>query len=319
MNYQPEGVLLIDKPKGLTSHDVVARVRRIAQMRQVGHTGTLDPMATGLMAVCLGRATRISQFLVGLDKDYRGTIRLGAVSSTYDAEGQVTEQEDRPLPTEEAALKTAMQHQLGMRSQLPPPHSAVKVNGRKLYEYARNNEPVPQKPREVFIQRFDLLDYQAPDLRFEARVGSGTYIRSMAHDLGIELGCGGVLTELIRTRVGNFALEHTVSLQTLLDDPDTLFANLLTISQALGHLPKLTLSEHKIAPVLHGQSFTTRDIEAFDGILTADAPIVVLDSRGRALSITRPEPLDESGVDASLGEMQFLFKPIKVLARPDEY
>jgi tRNA pseudouridine55 synthase len=316
------GILLIDKPSGMTSHDVVARVRRIAHLRQVGHTGTLDPMATGLMVVCVGPATRVAQFLTGLDKVYAGTMRLGAISSTYDAEGKITEQ-DRPLPEGIEPIREAMAAQLGRRIQLPPPYSAVKVQGRKLYEYARAGEPVPQKPRVVQITRFEMMRLDPPDVQFVARVGSGTYIRSMAHDLGIALGCGAYLSQLRRLSVGGFSIDHALPLETLLAEPDLLAWRMMSVTEALGHLPKVTLQPRAELRLLNGGPFTTEDILEFDGILNLGQPVLVIDQGGRALSIARPEALrtgenedEDAEIAPVLGAMALIFRPMRVLAQP---
>ena len=315
-----DGILLIDKPSGITSHDVVARVRRAAKMRGVGHTGTLDPMATGLMIVCLGGATRVSQFLVGLDKTYTGTIRLGAISSTYDAEGEISEH-DRPVPRNVATLRHAMQRQVGFLNQLPPPHSAIKVNGRKLYEYARAGEPVPRTPRAVRVKRFDMVRFAPPDIDFEAAVGSGTYIRSMAHDLGVSLECGGYLTALRRTQVGGFDVEHAVPLIDLMAEPGMIEENLLSVSQALTHLPKITLDPRALAGHLNGQPFTTAAVLECDGILSLGQPILVIDTAGNALSIVTPqperavEPSESDVAETVIGDTPMVFRPVRVLAR----
>jgi tRNA pseudouridine55 synthase len=339
----PDGVLAVDKPRGMTSHDVVGRLRRLTGTRRIGHTGTLDPLATGLLLICLGPATRIAQFLTGLDKVYTGTMTLGAISATYDAEGDITAQE-RPLPGE-AELRGAMAAQLGERMQLPPPYSAIKVAGKKLYEYARAGEAAPAKPRLVRIARFDLLRYDAPRAEFSARVGSGTYIRSMAHDVGLALGCGGYLSALRRTRVGAFDVEDAVTLEALEQEPALVAARLMGLTEALGHMPKITLQPAAERVVLHGGSFETRDILEFEGVLRAGQPLLVLDEQGRALSIaqgeTRRAGEDEEAGDAggvareagegaaedgtqdaaeAGGELDFLhgpalvFRPLRVLA-----
>lgn len=322
MSIPHSGVLLVDKPRGMTSHDVVARLRRIAGTRQVGHTGTLDPMADGLLIVCIGPATRISQFLVGLDKVYVGTITLGAISSTYDAEGAIVPQ-TRPIPEKASAVSEAMASQVGDLIQLPPPYSAIKVHGKKLYEYARNGEPVPQKPREVRVAQFKMIRYAPPEIHFEARVGSGTYIRSMAHDLGLALGCGGYLSQLRRTQVGAFSVEQAVLLETLIAEPTLLPLHLLGVSEALGHLPKVTLQPGVERMVMNGGIFSQREILEFDGILNLGQPVLVLSALGQALSIAAPEP--ERVEAAAAGEREetepyvfgastMIFRPIRVLA-----
>ena len=326
MTPSPSGIVLIDKPRGMTSHDVVNRMRRVAGLRQVGHVGTLDPMADGLLIVCVGPATRIARFLVGHDKIYQGTITLGAMSSTYDAEGDIIAQ-DRPLPDDAQALREVMRRQVGERVQLPPPYSAIKVKGKKLYEYARNGEPVPQKPRNVRVMRFDLMHYHPPHIEFEARVGSGTYIRSMAHDLGLDLGCGAYLSQLRRTHIGHFSVEEAVPLETLVREPLLLPTHLLSLTEALGHLPKITVHVGIEGAILNGRPFTTRDILEFDGILTPGQPVLVINPSGRVLSIVTPEPEPpEEGVcegggavsDAEwvLGATPLIFRPMRVFNRP---
>ena len=321
-----EGVLLVDKPSGMTSHDVVDRVRKIARMRRVGHTGTLDPIAEGLMLICLGGATRISQFLVGLPKEYTGTIKLGAISSTYDAEGSIETQAQSP-PDNVDAIEEVMRSQVGWRVQLAPPYSAVKVRGKKLYEYARQGEVVPQKHRRVQVHRFDLIEYREPEIRFRARVGSGTYIRAMAHDLGIQLECGAYLASLRRESIGTFRAEDAVSLALLMKAPELLTDRLLGLDEALAHLPKITIAPEIERAVLNGGSFTTRDILVSESLPRAAETSVVLDSRGRVLSIVRSERLTSNKNDAdangdpppadddSFGGRPLRFRPVRVLGK----
>lgn len=318
----PEGVLLVAKPRGMTSHDVVSRIRRIAGTRRVGHAGTLDPMAEGLLVICIGPATRIVQFLTGLSKEYSGVIKLGAVSSTYDAEGMISPQ-SQPLPAGEETIRRAMTSQVGLRLQLAPPFSAVKVRGKKLYEYARRGEPVPERHRQVRIDRFDLVDYRPPEIRFFARVGSGTYIRSMAHDLGADLGCGAFLSALIRESVGGFHLTEGLPLEFLMQNPEALPGNLMGLPEALGHLPKITVAAPTEQAVLHGRGFTTREILSCEALPRPAQPSLVLNTRGEALSVVSPEWLDEA--DETGGEVNepavadperpLFFRPLRVLGK----
>jgi tRNA pseudouridine55 synthase len=287
-------------------------------MRRIGHIGTLDPMADGLLALCLGPATRIVPYLVGLDQVYEGTLTLGGISSTYDAEGEIVTQ-DRPLPAAPEALVEAMRAQLGEQVQLPPPYSAVKVRGKKLYEYARAGEPVPEKPRTVHVHRFELTRWASPEADFVAKVGSGTYIRSMAHNLGIALGCGAYLSALRRTRIGGFPIEGAATLDQLDQEPDLIGLRLLGITEALSHLPKLIVHPRMRAKLLNGQSFTTRDVLEFDGILSLGRPALALDADGAALSIVQPQRAEadgeESDAEMAMGAAPMLFKPMRVLAR----
>ena len=183
------GLLVIDKPSRITSHDVVQRVRRALRLRQVGHTGTLDPMATGVLVICVGTATRVSEYLLGHDKTYHATIRLGVETDTYDATGEVIATNEVGVTRDqvEAALKVFV----GPLQQVPPMHSAIKRDGQKLYELARAGIEVERAARSVTIHSIDLLDYQTPDLTLDVRCAAGTYIRSLAHDLGsrAEHGC----------------------------------------------------------------------------------------------------------------------------------
>lgn len=322
----PDGVLLVDKPRGPTSHDVVARIRRVAGTRRVGHAGTLDPMAEGLLVVCIGRATRIVQFLTGLPKEYSGTIKLGAVSSTYDAEGLISPQ-SQPLPADAAEIERAMSAQLGLRLQLAPPFSAVKVRGKKLYEYARSGEEVPERHRSVRIDRFDLVDYCPPEIRFYARVGSGTYIRSMAHDLGADLGCGAFLSRLRRESVGGFRVEDAVPLDMLIEHPEALPMHLLGVTEALSHLPKITVDAATEQAVLHGRGFSTRQILACEFLPLPEEPSLVLNQNGDAVSVVKGEAVHDpeaaAVAEASIpGSVDFpgpnlFFRPLRVLGRTD--
>jgi len=210
------GVLVIDKPLGLTSFDVVARVRRICGLKTVGHAGTLDPLATGVLPVCLGSATRLIEFLADASKAYRAVVRLGATSVTYDGEGPITTTvADPALLPDQAALAAALVAFRGAQTQLPPMHSAVQQGGKRLYELARAGIEVERIPRPITIYALDLLDYRPPDLTLHVECSKGTYIRSLAHDLGAALGGGAYLAGLIRTRHGPFVLAEAISLDDL--------------------------------------------------------------------------------------------------------
>ena len=196
------GLLLIDKPAGPTSHDVVAAVRRGAREKQVGHAGTLDPLATGLLVVCLGAATRLSEYLLGEDKGYLARVRFGQATTTYDAAGEVTRSSAR-LP-ERAEVEAALAAFRGPVQQRPPAFSAIKRGGRRAYDLARRGEAVDLAPRPVTIHALTLTDWAPPEGVLEVRCSAGTYIRSLAHDLGQALGCGAHLAGLRRTQSGHF-------------------------------------------------------------------------------------------------------------------
>ncbi len=233
------GLLLIDKPIGPTSHDVVARVRRLAGLRRVGHAGTLDPLASGLLLVGLGPATRFLEYLVGLDKTYETTVRLGVSTTTYDAEGETTA--ERPVTLDAGQVAAALEAFRGPLRQRVPPHSAVKRDGRPLYERARRGEALDLPEREVVIYALDLLAFAPPDVTLRVVCSSGTYIRSLAHDLGAALGCGGYVSALRRTAVGAFTVAQAVSLSTLTEQ--LLASHLLPPEAAGAHLPRLEVDE----------------------------------------------------------------------------
>jgi tRNA pseudouridine55 synthase len=209
-----DGLLVIDKPQGITSHDVVQRVRRWARQRRVGHLGTLDPLATGVLPLALGEATKLSQLLTHGKKSYRGSIRLGIETNTYDREGTVVAECEGPWPARQE-LDKELETFRGEIAQAPPPFSARKRDGEKAYHLARRGESVELEPRTVTIERLDLGRYEPPFLSIDVDCSAGTYLRSLAHDLGRRLGVGGHLWELCRTRSGPFTLEQAISVEEL--------------------------------------------------------------------------------------------------------
>ena len=250
------GVIVINKSKGPTSHDVVGRLRRITGTGRIGHAGTLDPMAEGVLICCVGRATRIVPYLSGLVKCYTGEIVLGAASNTYDATGEITPVAD-PSGIGEDDLLREMHKLMGFLKQAAPAYSAVKVKGRKLYEYARKGQEVPEKIRDVWVERFDLVRYLPPRLIFSARVGSGTYIRALAHSLGQALGCGAYLSSLCRTAIGGFHVENAVPLEILGQDPEGMLpSSVIGIAEALVHLPKIIVSPATADCIARGGFFS---------------------------------------------------------------
>jgi tRNA pseudouridine55 synthase len=209
-----EGVLLVDKPSDHTSHDVVARLRRKLNMKRIGHAGTLDPMATGLMILLIGKATKISQYLVSLDKEYDGTVELGKVTDSQDAQGEVLE--TRPVPPiTEAALRTAMATFLGDQYQMPPMFSAIKIDGVPLYKNARKGVEIEREPRFIRVMSFELKRFELPHFDFKLRCTKGTYVRTIAHDLGQKLGCGGHLSALRRITTDKFNLADALTLDQI--------------------------------------------------------------------------------------------------------
>ena len=243
------GILLLDKPIGPTSHDAVARVRRAAGLRRVGHAGTLDPLASGLLLLGLGPAARFLEYLVGQDKTYETTVRLGQATTTYDAEGEVTA--ERPVDVSAAQLAAALDAFRGPIHQRVPPHSAVKRDGRPLYESARRGVTLDLPEREVVIHALDLLAFDPPFVSLRVACSSGTYIRSLAHDLGAALGSGGHVAALRRTAVGAFAVTSAVPLDAL--TPESVAAALLPPEAAVQHLPRIEVGESEAIRLSLGQ------------------------------------------------------------------
>jgi len=239
----PEGVVLIDKPKGITSHDAVDAVRRALATRKVGHAGTLDPMATGLLVMGVGRATRLLRFLSSLDKEYEGTGRLGVETDTLDAEGEVVR--EAPVEVAEEALRETMASLTGQIDQRPPAYSAVRVAGERLYRAARRGEEVAALPRRVRVEAFDLVGFEPPDFDFRVVCSAGTYVRSLVADVGASLGPGAHLTRLVRTRIGPYRRAEAVP-------PDRVKAP-LGVDRAVIHLPRVDLDEEEARAARHGR------------------------------------------------------------------
>lgn len=210
------GFLNVYKPKGKTSHDVVAILRRVTKIKQIGHTGTLDPFAEGVLPICIGKATRLIEYLND-DKAYIGTVQLGKSTTTYDLEGETVEVSDKTPDLEE--IENELNNFRGDIEQLPPIYSAIKVNGKKLYEYARKGEEVEIKPRSVNINELKILNYDQENriLELYIKCSKGTYIRSIAHDLGKNLGCFGHLIKLVRVKAGDFEVKNSIKLEDLTD------------------------------------------------------------------------------------------------------
>ncbi len=206
-----DGIVNLCKPVGMTSHDVVARVRRLTHQRRVGHAGTLDPAASGVLPVCLGQATRVVEYLSESGKSYRATMVFGVVTNTYDAEGEVVR--SAPVHLTHEAIEAALPAFLGNQMQVPPLYSAIKKDGQPLYKLARAGVEVELEPRPVVISRLEVLEWQAPVLTLEVECSKGTYIRSLAYDLGERLGCGAHLGGLVRLRSGPFTLEESLTLE----------------------------------------------------------------------------------------------------------
>lgn len=246
------GVLVVDKPAGMTSAAVVGIVRRTLDARRVGHTGTLDPMATGVLPLCLGEGTKIAGYLLAEDKAYEGELELGVETDTLDREGQVTRRDpEAAAAVTREALAAAMAAMLGERLQVPPMYSAIKHRGRRLHQLAREGVEVERPPRPVRIDRFELLAAELPRARFAVECSKGTYVRSLVDDLGRALGCGAHLTDLRRTRSGSFTLQHVIQLSEITQELAE--ARLLAPALALEHLPAVRVPGEELEAIAHGK------------------------------------------------------------------
>ncbi len=245
------GIFNIDKPAGMTSHDVVDAVRRLVRQRRVGHAGTLDPLATGVLVVCVGNATRLVEYMVGHDKEYRVTVRLGVETDTYDAEGTIVAQ--RPVPPLSVDhIETVLARFRGEIHQTPPRFSAIRRGGKRLYDLARAGVEVEAPTRRVSIYALDLEAWQPPDLTLRVVCSAGTYVRSLAHDIGRALGTGGHVIALRRLRSGPFRVEDAVPLDALLAADDWR-GHLLPPDAGLVDWPRLDLAPAQAEDVRHGR------------------------------------------------------------------
>ena len=299
-----DGLLIIDKPQGLSSHDVVARARRATHIKQIGHAGTLDPMATGVLVLCIGQATRLSEYLLGEDKAYVGRIKLGERTNTDDAEGEVVEQ--RPVPPISDEQLRALERQFtGEIQQVPPQFSAIKRGGQRAYALARKGEAVELEARLARIYRMKLAceaNETGPcnELTINVACASGTYIRSLARDIGEALDCGGHLTMLQRTQIDRFTLDKAISIEALADWQ----THLLPMDEAVLEMPALHLDEAQTKRVLQGQFLDV-------GIVTKDAFVPA-----RLNNLCRL--YNEQGNLIAIGRHEGpLVKPVKVLTTAD--
>lgn len=253
------GVLVVDKPVGMTSHDVVQAIRKGSNIRRAGHTGTLDPRASGVLVVLVGPAVRLSEYVSASDKRYQAVLMLGTTTDTYDADGKTTS--SSPVDVTEEQFDTELQKFVGTIEQVPPPYSAVKVQGRKAYEMARKGEEVELEPRIINVYSLELLEWAPPEVVIDVNCSSGTYVRSLVNDLGERLGCGATLTGLRRTKSGRFTLRDSVPLRKL----NEAFANgtwyqyLIPAAEALSDWPTIELPHEQVEAIRHGHRIPAED------------------------------------------------------------
>ncbi|MCQ4285972.1 tRNA pseudouridine(55) synthase TruB [Pseudomonas stutzeri] len=267
------GIILLDKPRGFTSNAALQKVRWLLNAEKAGHTGSLDPLATGVLPLCFGEATKFSQYLLDADKGYETLAQLGVTTTTADAEGEVIER--KPVAVNEEQIEALLPRFRGDQMQVPPMYSALKRDGQPLYKLARAGEVVEREPRSVKIARLDLLSLETDKARFAVSCSKGTYIRTLVEDIGRELGCGAHVAELRRTQAGPFDLTQTVSLEALEQahaegGPEAVDAFLKPSDSGLGHWPLLQLSEHSAFYWLHGQPVRAPEAPKFGMLRVQD-------------------------------------------------
>jgi tRNA pseudouridine55 synthase len=285
-----KGVILVDKPAGMTSHDVVDHIRKASGMRKVGHTGTLDPGATGLLLICLGAATRLSEHLTGLDKVYEGDMRLGVVTDSYDMDGKILAESDVPEIGMDH-IQALFDEFTGDIFQVPPMVSAVKIGGERLYKKARQGEVIDRPAREVTVSEFPLLAYEPPLATFRVRCTSGTYVRALCHDIGERIGCGAVLDSLRRTAVGKHKIEDAVPLDDI-QRPQDIKSRLLPLGSVL-ELPEVIVRPTGERVLATGGALRGCDLKSGCPVLEGWVQLKSVDGELLALAQVQhvPEPL----------------------------
>ncbi len=254
MKEEINGIIIINKPKGYTSHDVVAKVKKILNIKKVGHTGTLDPNATGVLPLLLNQGTKLSQYLIEHDKQYEVTLQLGIKTDTADGEGVVLQEERVNWKKIDENLQEVMEAMIGKQEQIPPIYSAIKVKGKKLYEYARKGQTVEIEPRKIEIYKITLQEIQKEEnqIKFEVSCSKGTYIRSLCEDIASKLGTIGYMKELNRTQVGRFHIRNSITIEELEKRKEQINQTIITMQELFKEYPKISLEEKEYQKFLNG-------------------------------------------------------------------
>jgi tRNA pseudouridine55 synthase len=302
------GILNIFKPKGISSHQVVKEIRNILNIPKVGHTGTLDPSASGVLLICLGQATKIAEFLVGMKKQYQGAMILGVSTDSQDSEGKIIGKKEVGTDINEKRIRDIFQKYEGTISQIPPMFSAAHYKGKRLYHLARKGIEVKRSPKKVKIYQFNLINFDQkvnPIVKFEVICSKGTYVRTLCNDIGDELGCGAHLSNLVRKKVGNFSIEDSINLEELRKDKNLGKRYLISIDSALEELNKITVKSEATKTVLNGGVISSEQIvEIPEGLKTRkDKFVKIFGAKGNLLSIATLIKDDRKNI---------IFKPVKV-------
>lgn len=303
-----DGVLNVDKPPNMTSHDVVDAVRRVAGIRKIGHTGTLDPIATGVLPLCLSKATRIQEFLVAQDKEYRVQMRLGLITRTQDTTGEVIEERDiKGLDSQ--TVEEAFQQFVGPQLQVPPMVSAKHYKGKRLYELARKGLEVKREPCKIIIHELDVENISLPFVTYRVVCSKGTYIRTLCHDVGMALGTGGAMSDLVRTRCGAFVIEEAVALESL-QGPDDIRRHLVPINESLSTMPSVVVGSEGTNSLLAGRSLLGVSVVRRTAPFQSGDLLRVVDREGHLLGIGKA--LLPSDQITGMGGNLRVVRPIKV-------
>ena len=292
-----DGVLVIDKPAGPTSHDVVARVRRALGLSRIGHTGTLDPLATGVLPLVIGRATRLASFLSATEKEYDAAVRLGAATETYDAAHRAGPPPPAPEGIDAARIDAALDEFRGTYAQMPPPYSAKKIAGVPAYKLARRDEPVQLRAVTVTVSDLSLTSYVDGLACLRVRSSAGFYVRSLAHELGARLGCGAHLESLRRVRAGAFEEAAAIALATVEAEGRAASRRIVPLDRLLPHVPAVVLTERGVRRATHGNDVAFDDVIGSPGVLPAPRAVTaeagqwrLLDEGGALLAIAESRP-----------------------------
>ena len=283
---QFNGILLVDKPQGITSHDVVDVLRKVTGIRRIGHTGTLDPRATGLLVLCLGQATRLSQHLSGLDKTYEGAMRLGITTASHDLDGEVLQEMPVDPGITEQDVQQVCDAFIGDIRQVPPMVSAIKIGGKRLYKLARQGQEIERPARPVTVHEFTVTRWDPPDAFVRITCSSGAYVRTLCNDVGIRLGCGAVLAQLRRTRVGVYNLGDAVPLDAL-DAPDVVAQRLISMDNAL-ELPVVVVDKMHEQLVRSGSAVSSQGLEG--DCPAGEGMVQIKNSRGKLIALATVHP-----------------------------
>ena len=302
------GIINIFKPKGISSYQVVREVRNILNIPKAGHTGTLDPSASGVLLICIGQATKIAEFLVGMKKHYQGEMTLGVSTDSQDSEGKIIQKKKVETDIDEKRIKDILRKYEGTISQTPPMFSAAHYKGKRLYHLARKGIEVKRNPKKVKIYQLKLINFNQnvnPIVKFEVICSKGTYIRTLCSDIGDELGCGAHLSNLVRKKVGNFSIEDSINLEELKKEKALGERYLISIDSALEELNKITVKSEATKTVLNGGVISSKQIlEIPEGLKTGkDKFVKMFDAKGNLLSI---------GTSIKEDGENIIFKPVKV-------